>query len=55
MKLTGEPGPYPVPQWKHDWPEVEGWFRDAGLEDIRRHEVAVSVSGRRPQTASAQG
>jgi SAM-dependent methyltransferase len=38
----------PKYQWKHDWPEVEGWFRDAGLEDIRRHEVAVSVSGRRP-------
>lgn len=35
-------------QWKHDWPEVEGWFRSAGLEDIRRHEVPVAVSGRRP-------
>ncbi len=35
-------------QWKHDYPEVEGWFREAGLADIRRHEVAVSVSGRRP-------
>jgi SAM-dependent methyltransferase len=37
----------PKYQWKHDWPEVEGWFRDAGLTDVRRHEVAVSVSGRR--------
>ncbi len=38
----------PKYQWKHDWDEVEGWFREAGLADIRRHEVAVSVSGRRP-------
>lgn len=38
----------PKYQWKHDWPEVEGWFREAGLEEIRRHEVAVAVSGRRP-------
>ena len=38
----------PKYQWKHDWQEVEGWFRDAGLTDIHRHEVAVSVSGRRP-------
>jgi SAM-dependent methyltransferase len=38
----------PKYQWKHDWPEVEGWFAEAGLEDVRRHEVPVSVSGRRP-------
>jgi SAM-dependent methyltransferase len=38
----------PTYQWKHDSPEVEGWFKAAGLEDIRRHEVQVSVSGRRP-------
>lgn len=38
----------PKYQWKHGWREVEGWFEDAGLADIRRHEVAVSVSGRRP-------
>ncbi|HET7590133.1 MAG TPA: methyltransferase domain-containing protein [Solirubrobacterales bacterium] len=38
----------PKYQWKHDWPEVEGWFREAGLEDVRRHEVPVAVSGRRP-------
>jgi hypothetical protein len=35
-------------QWKHDWPEVEEWFRDAGLDEIRRQDFAVSVSGRRP-------
>lgn len=38
----------PKYQWKHDWAEVEGWFEQAGLEDIQRHEVEVSVSGRRP-------
>jgi SAM-dependent methyltransferase len=41
----------PKYQWKHDWPEVEGWFREAGLEDVRRHEVPVAVSGRRPAGA----
>lgn len=35
-------------QWKHDWPEVEGWFEQAGLEDVLRHEFEISVSGRRP-------
>ncbi|MBS1860582.1 MAG: class I SAM-dependent methyltransferase [Actinobacteria bacterium] len=35
-------------QWKHDWAEVERWFRTAGLEEIRRHRVPVAVSGRRP-------
>jgi SAM-dependent methyltransferase len=39
----------PKYQWKHDWPEVEGWFEQAGLEDIRRHGVAVAVSGRKPE------
>jgi ubiquinone/menaquinone biosynthesis C-methylase UbiE len=38
----------PKYQWKHGWEEVEGWFRDAGLLDIERQGVAVSVSGRRP-------
>lgn len=38
----------PKYQWKHRWREVEGWFRDAGLEDIRRQDFAVSISGRRP-------
>jgi 2-polyprenyl-3-methyl-5-hydroxy-6-metoxy-1,4-benzoquinol methylase len=36
-------------QWKHDWDEVEGWFAEAGLTEIRRHEVPVSMSGRRAQ------
>jgi SAM-dependent methyltransferase len=38
----------PKYQWKHDWPEVEGWFEQAGLEDISRHEFEIAVSGRRP-------
>ncbi len=37
----------PKYQWKHSWDEVEGWFREANLEDVHRHQVAVSVSGRR--------
>ncbi|MBS0548338.1 MAG: class I SAM-dependent methyltransferase [Proteobacteria bacterium] len=40
-------------QWKHDWDEVEEWFRTAGLEEIRRHGVPVAVSGRRPAEAPA--
>jgi hypothetical protein len=35
-------------QWKHGWSEVEGWFREAGLVDIRRHGEPVAVSGKRP-------
>lgn len=38
----------PKYQWKHHWREVEGWFRDAGLEDVRRQDFPVSISGRRP-------
>jgi SAM-dependent methyltransferase len=38
-------------QWKHSWPEVEGWFEAAGLEDIRRNDFPVAVSGRRPSRA----
>jgi SAM-dependent methyltransferase len=38
----------PKYQWKHRWPEVEDWLREAGLEEIRRHGAPVAVSGRRP-------
>jgi len=38
----------PKYQSKHGWKEVEGWFDEAGLVDIRRQEIAVSVSARRP-------
>ena len=38
----------PKYQWKYDWPEVESWFAQAGLEDVRRHEFEIAVSGRRP-------
>jgi len=39
-------------QWKHSADEVEGWFRDAGLEGVRRHSFPVSVSGWRPAAAT---
>ena len=37
-------------QWKHTYPEVAGWFGEAGLEGIRRGHFEVSVSGRRPRS-----
>jgi 2-polyprenyl-3-methyl-5-hydroxy-6-metoxy-1,4-benzoquinol methylase len=45
-------------QWKHTDEEVEGWFRDAGLVDVRRGSFPVSVAGTRaggvnlPRTAN---
>jgi SAM-dependent methyltransferase len=42
----------PKYQWKHSAEEVEGWFRDAGLEGVRRHTFPVSVSGRRAAAAA---
>lgn len=38
----------PKYQWKHDWPEVEGWFGEAGLGDVTRNEFPVSFRGRKP-------
>jgi SAM-dependent methyltransferase len=35
-------------QWKHSYPEVEGWFRRLGFERIERQRFPVSVRGRRP-------
>ena len=35
-------------QHKHRWREVESWFRDAGLTEIRRNGVPVAVSGVKP-------
>lgn len=32
-------------QWKHSYPEVEGWFREAGLTEIARERFPVSVRG----------
>jgi SAM-dependent methyltransferase len=34
-------------QWKHSAEEVLGWFRDAGLTDIRSNRFPVSVCGTR--------
>jgi hypothetical protein len=35
-------------QLKHTFPEVFGWFEEAGLVEIRVHDWAIAVSGRRP-------
>jgi SAM-dependent methyltransferase len=37
-------------QWKHTYEEVEGWFRQAGLVELRRGALPVAVSGLRPRT-----
>jgi ubiquinone/menaquinone biosynthesis C-methylase UbiE len=34
-------------QWKHTYAEVEGWFREAGLTNIAREPIPVSVRGAR--------
>ena len=34
-------------QWKHTYDEVERWFQEAGLTDVQRGPVAVSVRGAR--------
>lgn len=41
----------PTYQWKHTYDEVESWFREAGLTDIRRGPFPVSVHGVRPSRA----
>jgi SAM-dependent methyltransferase len=38
----------PKYQSKHTFPEVSGWFKEAGLEDVRVHDWNICVSGRRP-------
>jgi len=38
----------PTFQSKHTFPEVSGWFEEAGLEQIRVHDWNICVSGRRP-------
>lgn len=38
----------PTYQWKHRYPEVLGWFREAGLVDAIALEPPVAVSGRKP-------
>lgn len=39
-------------QHKHSYGEVEGWFREAGLQDVRRLSFPTSVAGRRPSASS---
>lgn len=38
----------PTYQWKHTYPEVFGWFEEAGLEHIRPLEDPVSMTARKP-------
>ena len=38
-------------QWKHTCEEVEAWFREAGLVQMRRGAFPVTVSGIRPSPA----
>jgi len=38
----------PTYQSKHTFPEVFGWFEEAGLEQIRVHDWNICVSGKRP-------
>jgi SAM-dependent methyltransferase len=40
----------PVYQSKHTFPEVFGWFQEAGLEKIQVHDWNICVSGRRPSS-----
>jgi len=35
-------------QWKHRYPEVVGWFREAGLEQVEIAEPEITVTGVRP-------
>jgi len=42
----------PKYQWKHTNEEVEGWFREAGLVGVSHLTFPVSVTGRRPKTAT---
>jgi hypothetical protein len=42
----------PTYQWKHTYPEVYGWFREANLTDIHLLEVPVSMWGRKPAYAN---
>ena len=43
----------PPYQWKHSNEEVEGWFREAGLIEVRRAPFPVAVRGTRPVSAAA--
>jgi SAM-dependent methyltransferase len=36
-------------QWKHSFPEVEDWFREAGMAEIESLSIPVAVRGRRPR------
>lgn len=42
-------------QWKHSFEEVEGWFHEAGLTDVRPLSVPVSASGTRAHPEPSEG
>ena len=42
----------PKYQWKHTYEEVEGWFMEGGLTEIRRGGFPVSVRGFRPPSSA---
>lgn len=44
----------PAYQWKHTYPEVYGWFREANLTDIHLLDAPVSMWGKKPNHADAQ-
>jgi SAM-dependent methyltransferase len=44
----------PTFQWKHSYEEVEAWFREAGLTEIRRCEFPVAVRGTRPARSGSR-
>lgn len=41
----------PTYHWTHSPDEVAGWFREWGLEDVRKLEEATAVRGRKPESA----
>jgi len=41
----------PTYHWTHSPDEVADWFREWGLEDVRKLEEATAVRGRKPQSA----
>ena len=43
----------PTYQWKHTYPEVYGWFQEAGLADVHLLDFPVSIWARKPASLSA--
>ena len=43
----------PTYQWKHTYPEVYAWFREANLMEMQLLDVPISMSGRKPTAVPA--